>query len=455
MLKKHEKKFYAIQRLTDIFAITAAWLISYYIRFYIIVGGQQGLALFYLKLTPIVILLNIFFFFKNRLYASNRFYSWHKEILSVFYSTLQGTFAIIILFFFVAPNKLSRITLLIYALISVISTITVRLVARNLFKTLRSKGKNLRHIILIGHSRLLRDYVETIFNIKGAGLYISGWIDSNGLSEEYNIPEIQLEEKFETTADAVVIGYPPEKHERQNNILKTAYKLTAQVFILPDIAYTFIGNRIEDFEGIPMIKVNAPRLGIISLFLKRVFDVAGSLFGLIVLSPLLLITALAVKLTSKGPIFYGQERMSLDGEKFKMWKFRSMRTDAEEKSGAVWTVENDDRRTPIGAFLRSTSLDELPQLWNVLIGDMSLIGPRPERPVFVEKFKDEIPAYMVRHKMKAGITGWAQANGWRGNTSLEKRIEFDIYYIKNWSLIFDFKILLLTIVRGFINKNAY
>ncbi len=465
MLKKHERTFNFLQQLSDAVAITVAWLISYYIRFSLIGGGQTGLGLYYLKLTPVIIMLTLFFFFKNGLYISNRYFSWHREILSVLVSTVQGQFTFIILFFFIAPNSVSRMTLLIYVLVSIICTIAGRLISRNVIKSMRAKGKNLRHIILAGNSSAMTDYVETLHHINGSGLCIVGWVDSGGSASKYNIPELSQADisisneitidTNPTEVDAVIISYKPEDHDEQENALKIAHKLVTPIFLLPYVAYTVIGNKIEDFEGIPMVKVNAHHMGNIGIFFKRILDILGSLFGILFLSPLLITIAILVKLTSKGPIFYGQERMSLDGEKFKMWKFRSMRTDAEEKSGAVWTVENDDRRTPIGTFLRSTSIDELPQLWNVFIGNMSLVGPRPERPVFVDQFKDEIPAYMIRHKMKAGITGWAQANGWRGNTSLEKRIEFDIYYIKNWSLIFDVKIIFLTFVKGFVNKNAY
>jgi exopolysaccharide biosynthesis polyprenyl glycosylphosphotransferase len=188
---------------------------------------------------------------------------------------------------------------------------------------------------------------------------------------------------------------------------------------------------------------------------KRAVDVLLSLLGLIALSPVLAFLAILIKATSAGPVLYSQERMGLDGRPFQMFKFRSMRQDAEAVSGAVWAKPVDDRRTPVGAFLRRTSLDELPQLWNVLVGDMSLVGPRPERPVFVERFRTEIPAYMLRHKVKAGITGWAQVNGWRGDTSLTDRVACDLYYIQNWSLNLDLKILVMTLWRGFVNKNAY
>ncbi len=189
--------------------------------------------------------------------------------------------------------------------------------------------------------------------------------------------------------------------------------------------------------------------------LKRILDVFTSAIALVALLPLLLAVSVGIKLSSPGPILYRQERMGLDGRTFWILKFRSMRIDAETKSGAVWAKANDDRRTAFGTFLRRTSLDELPQLWNVLAGEMSLVGPRPERPIFVNQFRHEIPHYMLRHKVKAGLTGWAQVNGWRGNTSIKNRIDCDLYYIKNWSIALDIKIVLMTFWKGFVNKNAY
>jgi len=188
---------------------------------------------------------------------------------------------------------------------------------------------------------------------------------------------------------------------------------------------------------------------------KRVTDIVASAAALVILSPLLGLIALGVRLTSPGPVLYVQERMGLDGHSFRMLKFRSMRIDAEHESGAVWARADDNRRTAFGTLLRKTSLDELPQLWNVLCGDMSLVGPRPERPIFVQKFRDQIPHYMLRHKVRAGITGWAQVNGWRGNTSLDRRIECDLFYIRHWSYMLDLKILTMTLWKGFIDKNAY
>jgi exopolysaccharide biosynthesis polyprenyl glycosylphosphotransferase len=224
---------------------------------------------------------------------------------------------------------------------------------------------------------------------------------------------------------------------------------------VPDLARAFTLNAaVEDFDGTPVVRITeTPDQGWNGV-LKRGFDIACSLGGLVVLSPLLAAIALWVRLDSPGPVFYGQERVGFNGRRFHMWKFRSMRLDAEA-GGAGWTRPGDERRTGAGAVLRRLSLDELPQLWNVLRGEMSLVGPRPERPMYVEQFRSSIPRYMLRHHMKAGITGWAQVNGLRGDTPLDQRIEYDLYYIRNWSLAFDVQIILRTLGRVFKDVTAH
>jgi Undecaprenyl-phosphate glucose phosphotransferase len=230
---------------------------------------------------------------------------------------------------------------------------------------------------------------------------------------------------------------------------------TVDVKVVPDLyQYITLCGGLEEFGGLPIINLQSHPLAGWNLVFKRVFDMLLSLVAILLTGPIMLVTAMAVKLTSKGPIFYAQERMGLDGRTFKILKFRSMRTDAEVK-GAKWATAGDDRTTPIGKFIRKYSLDELPQFFNVLSGEMSLVGPRPERPVFIEEFRRQIPRYNLRHKVKAGITGLAQVEGWRGSTSLEKRIERDLYYIEHWSLWLDFKILVRTALGGFLSKNAY
>jgi Undecaprenyl-phosphate glucose phosphotransferase len=256
--------------------------------------------------------------------------------------------------------------------------------------------------------------------------------------------------------DLVMIALPLESIPHLETILKRIGPSTVDIKVVPDI-YKFISLRggIEDFDGLPVITLlDTPLRGWNEVF-KRALDVALSAALLVLLAPLFLLIALLVRVSSRGPVFYQQERMSLDGRRFQVWKFRTMREDAELETGPVWATANDPRRTRIGSALRRWSLDELPQLWNVLKGEMSLVGPRPERPVFIEDFRQRIPRYMLRHKVPAGMTGWAQVHGLRGNTPVEQRIVYDLYYIENWSLLLDFKILFLTLFRGFSDPNAY
>jgi Undecaprenyl-phosphate glucose phosphotransferase len=228
------------------------------------------------------------------------------------------------------------------------------------------------------------------------------------------------------------------------------------VKVVPDLLQVIaLRARLEDLDGVPVINVNDVPLQGFNSVVKRLIDVAISSAALVALTIPFAIIAALVKLTSRGPVFYTQERMGLDGRKFMIHKFRSMYADAEAETGPVFASNEDPRRTPLGRFLRRTNIDELPQFWNVLKGEMSIVGPRPERPLFVAQFKDRIPQYMLRHKVKAGITGWAQVNGWRGNTSIEKRIEYDLYYIENWSVRLDLKIMWLTLLKGFFHKHAY
>jgi Undecaprenyl-phosphate glucose phosphotransferase len=254
----------------------------------------------------------------------------------------------------------------------------------------------------------------------------------------------------------VLIALPASRNRELEQLLDSLADETLDVRIVPDVLrHVTLSCDIEDFNGLPIVRLNDSPLVGWGALTKRVTDVVLSATALVVLSPLLGLLAALVKLTSPGPVLFVQERMGLDGRSFPMLKFRSMRSDAESTSGPVWAQAADNRRTAFGTLLRKTSLDELPQLYNVLRGDMALVGPRPERPVFVSQFRNQIPHYMLRHKVKAGITGWAQVNGWRGNTSLDRRIECDLFYIRNWSYALDLKILAMTLWKGFVNENAY
>lgn len=420
--------------------------------------GESGLELLFIKLAPVLAILTHYSFYKNSLYHSQRFTHRYREILSVVKANTFASVAFILFLYFFGFERVSRLALLIYFVLSTLSLIIVRMSIRNFLRSLRRKGKNLRHVILIGNGAPLKNYVENTRVFKDSGINFLGWLDSSGLAEELEMKPLvgnYKDLKEQLKPDAVVISYNGINSHKIESFIQENHNDIIPIQILPDLSYSLIGHHIEDFGGIPLLTVNQPSFNSMELFLKRGLDIFGSLIGLIILSPFFALFSLLIKFSSKGPIFYGQERLGLDGNNFKMWKFRTMKAATEQEDETEWSNKENPRKTKLGDFMRKTSIDEFPQLLNVFLGDMSLVGPRPERPFFVSKFREEIPGYMLRHKMKAGITGWAQVNGWRGDTSLHKRIDCDIYYIKHWSFWFDAKILFLTIFKGFVNKNAY
>jgi Undecaprenyl-phosphate glucose phosphotransferase len=355
------------------------------------------------------------------------------------------------------------LVILYFGALSALGLIAERLLIRASFRQLRKHGFNLRRVLLVGEGHSAQSLVRRIQSYPELGLRFVGVVtDENSRTESVSGKPVlghfhEITEIIQRcAADEVIIALPLAQQNEVTRLLELLKDETLDVRLIPDVqAYATLGCIVEDFDGMPVLRLNdSPLIGW-HAFAKRVTDVVVAASSLIILSPLLLAIALLVKLTSRGPVLYRQERMGMDGRSFSMLKFRSMKIDAEARSGAVWAQKADDRRTVLGTLLRKTSLDELPQLWNVLRGEMSLVGPRPERPVFVKQFRHEIPHYMLRHKVKAGITGWAQVNGWRGNTSLSRRIECDLYYIQNWSYALDLKILSLTLWKGFVHKTAY
>lgn len=458
MLKSNEKLFSFTQKLLDALTAGACWLLAYHLRFYYFDLAQTGLGPLFFQLTPLLMVLTIYAFYKFGLYRSQRFNSRFKEITTVFYANSIVAVAFVVFLYFFASNRLSRLTIVYYYFFSCFGLTFIRILVRNYLRALRRQGKNLRHVLLVGNGDQLLKYVDTVKDFKDSGIRFLGWIDGGDLPIEKKIHplNISLEEaKAALSPDAIVIGFKSSDSFRIDKILRKHYNDIVPIQVLPDLTYSFIGHRIDDFDGIPLLTLNQPKLDGIGSFFKRSFDILSCTLGLLVISPLFILIGMLIKLTSRGPVFYGQERMGLDGMPFTMWKFRTMKVSHSDEDKTTWTTKDDPRKTPIGAFLRKTSIDEFPQLFNVLMGDMSLVGPRPERPFFVEKFNQEIPGYMLRHKMKSGITGWAQINGWRGDTSIAKRIECDNFYIKNWSFWLDIKILFLTFWKGFVNKNAY
>jgi Undecaprenyl-phosphate glucose phosphotransferase len=325
-------------------------------------------------------------------------------------------------------------------------------------------GIGLKRILIAGAGELGRLVADKILEHRELGYQIVGFVDDRAAGDHLGYRGLPLLGTIRDAAeissregiDHLYVALPPEQHVQMLELIETTSRECVDVKVVPDLLQVIaLRARLEDLDGVPVININDVPLQGFNTIVKRGIDVVISSGALALLSIPIGAIALLVKATSRGPVFYRQERMGLDGKRINIVKFRSMHPEAEKDTGPVWTRENDPRVTAFGKFIRKSNLDELPQLWNVLRGDMSIVGPRPERPHFVEQFKHRIPQYMLRHKVKAGLTGWAQVNGWRGNTSIEKRIEYDLYYIENWSVRLDLKIMWLTLLRGFFHKHAY
>lgn len=466
MLKRYQSMVCEVFRVADAVIIVASWLAAYWLRFHwtpIELNGAMPAFETYSALAPLVGVLWVTVFTLNRLYESQRLTRLRTELAMTLQAHLIATFLFIAITYTFKEYHYSRLVIAYFGTLGGLALLSFRVLLRSALRHLRSNGYNLRHLLVVGEGSQVEYLIQHLEGTVELGLRVTGVVTAKAHGQKslfgkrvlgsYENVESVLEDY---KVDGVIVALPLSRQHIARKILSSLADEAIEVHVLPDIGeYATLGCEVERFYGLPVLRINeSPMIGWAAL-LKRSTDFLAALLGILIISPLLLVIAFAVKLTSKGPILYAQERMGLDGKTFKMLKFRSMRTDAENESGAVWARKGDDRCTPLGAFLRKTSLDELPQLWNVVRGDMSLVGPRPERPVFVNRFRKEIPHYMLRHKVKAGITGWAQINGWRGNTSLDRRIECDLYYIQHWSYLFDLKILTMTLWKGFVNKNAY
>ncbi|HUP58229.1 MAG TPA: undecaprenyl-phosphate glucose phosphotransferase [Bdellovibrionota bacterium] len=466
MLKRYHHIVGGTFRVVDACVIGLVWIVSYLFRFYVpIIEVTKGFPPFekYAALAPLVMILWALVFSSMKVYQSRRMLRRTHEAHLLLKAHGVAMLFFIALTYLFSEYRYSRAVMIYFGVGGGIALVVFRLSLRNALRSMRRKGFNLRHVLAVGEGSAIETLVQRLGKFPELGLKIRGVL----VHEESQVREIAGQAvigRFGDVArlvreggiDQVLIALPRAQSAELDRLLVLLKDETVDIQLVPDIhEYVTLGCEIEDFDGLPIVNLNDSPLNGWGGVAKRATDVALSAIGLLVLAPVLFLIGALVKLTSAGPIFYRQERMGLDGRTFQMLKFRSMRADAENRTGAVWASKDDDRKTKLGSFLRATSLDELPQLWNVLMGHMSLVGPRPERPVFVQQFRSEIPHYMLRHKVKAGITGWAQVNGWRGNTSLDRRIEFDLYYIRNWSYGLDWKILVMTLWKGFINPNAY
>ncbi|MBI3535212.1 MAG: undecaprenyl-phosphate glucose phosphotransferase [Deltaproteobacteria bacterium] len=468
MLKRYHKIAGGIFRLVDACVIGVTWLCAYFLRFYFpLIDTPKSLPPFstYATLTPLVIFLWVIVFSSMRVYQSHRMLRRTHEVYLLIKAHMIALLLFIVLTYLISEYKYSRLIMFYFGTFSLFFLIIFRLALRNFLRTMRKKGYNLRYAIGVGEGPILETVIAKIEKFPELGIRLVGVL-THELSDIKNIKGKPVLGHFteiqriisEKNIDEVLIALPRKQTQELDQILRLLHNETVSIKLLPDLhEYITLGCEVEDFEGFPLVNLNDSPLEGWGGIIKRITDLVLSCLLIILFTPLMLAIALIIKLTSRGDIFYTRKRMGLDGKLFKMIKFRTMVTNFDEEKGtAAWsTKKNDKRLTAFGSFFRTTSLDELPQLFNVFKGEMSLVGPRPERPVFVEKFRKDIPHYMLRHKVKAGMTGWAQINGWRGDTSLSNRIEFDLYYIKNWSYFFDFKILFVTLWKGFINRNAY
>ncbi len=465
-MKKHSKFFESVLLLADLATVTACWLGAYAFRFFADpIPAPRGIPPLrpYLFLLVGILLIWPLVFRGFGLYRPRRLGSRLGEIADVAKACSVAVLAVTALTFFIRQFEFSRLVLLYFWVLSIAGISLMRGVFREGLRFLRRQGYNLRHAVLVGWGEVAEEVIRRLGEHPELGIRLRGCVidPAAEASAPAGLPVLGDLDALpglmrQQVVDHVYIALPLEAASRLPEVLKGLDEVPVDIRVVPDfLRYTTLRGGVEELGGLAFISLQGSPVYGWDRVLKRGLDmlVAGTL--LFLLSPVFAAIALLVKLTSRGPVLYRQERMGLDGETFSMMKFRSMRVDAEEGSGPVWAQAGDQRRTRLGGFLRATSLDELPQLWNVLMGQMSLVGPRPERPVFIEAFRKRIPKYMLRHKMKAGMTGWAQVNGWRGDTSLEKRIEFDLYYIEHWSLGFDLKILCLTLWKGLVNRNAY
>lgn len=467
MLKKHSQFIESLLFISDLFIIALAWLFSYYLRFYSgLVPADKGippLKSYMLLVIPILLIWG-FAFRAFGLYRPRRIASHISEVFDITKACLISTLVLVAVTFFFRQYEFSRLVFIFFTVITVAALSLERWLFRELLRYLRKKGYNLRYAIIVGTGELSRAIINRLEMHPEIGIKIEGIISTNRnetgkdwgglkvIGAHENIRTIIREKGI----NHVVIALEWGEHSKVAEVLKSIGDEMVDIKVIPDI-YEFMTLRggIDELDGLPIISLQGTPLYGWNIVAKRGADIIFSVIAIIITAPLMSLIAILIKLTSSGPIFYKQERMSIGGDIFRMLKFRSMKTDAERNTGAVWAKEDDPRRTWLGAFLRKTSLDELPQFFNVLKGEMSIVGPRPERPVFIQEFRKNIPHYMLRHKMKAGITGWAQVNGLRGDTDLKKRIEYDLYYIENWSIALDMKIMWLTIWKGLVNKNAY
>ena len=483
MTNRHNRLLLIFHIVSDAGLAVTAFILAYALRFHavivpLLIPITKGVPPLwqYVQDIPLIALIVPLGFQLQGLYRLRRGKSRVDDFFAVFVGTilavLFGVVATLYVTVYLASPaarargqfEVSQPVWAIFLVLNVALTFASRELVREVLERRWRAGIGLKRILIAGSGELGRLVADKILEHRELGYQIVGFVDDKASGDHLGYRGLPLlgtiEEASEIASreaiDHLYVALPPEQHVQMLQLIESTSREFVDVKVVPDLLQVIaLRARLEDLDGVPVININDVPLQGFNSIVKRAIDVAMSAAALVALAiPFWFIAAL-VKLTSSGDVFYRQERMGLDGKPFMIYKFRSMYDDAEAETGPVFASEQDPRRTPLGKLLRRSNVDELPQLWNVLKGDMSIVGPRPERPLFVAQFKHKIPQYMLRHKVKSGITGWAQVHGWRGNTSIEKRIEYDLYYIENWSVRLDLKIMWLTLLKGFFHKHAY
>lgn len=469
MIKDNQKVFNRLHVVLDALIIAFSYMLAWYLKFaspFSDIDKSVGVLsmLTYFEMLVVIVPGYLILYYAFNLYTPKRTTVHRYEVINIIQANTVGLILLMAGWYLISQIHFSRSMMALFYILNIIFTTLGRLLIRHLLQYFREKGYNLKYILLVGYSRAAEEYINRINSNPQWGYVVRGILDDHVPAGTlykgvkvigtignllYILPENKLDE--------IAITLSLADYDNLEHIVDMCEKSGVHTKFIPDYNSLFPSRPYtEDLMGLPVVNIRyVPLSNTLNWCIKRLMDLIIAAAALVVASPVMVIAAVLVKLTSKGPVIFKQERIGLHNKPFKMYKFRTMKVQksAEEQKG--WTTKDDPRVTKVGKFLRRTSIDELPQLFNILKGDMSVVGPRPERPRFVEKFKEEIPRYMVKHQVRPGLTGWAQVNGYRGDTSIKKRIEYDIFYIENWTISFDVKIILMTFFTGFINKNAY
>lgn len=470
MIKDNQKSINRLQVALDGFAVFLSYMLAWFtmvaLGWFVTKQESQNPAVYLALIFIIPVYLVLYTVFQ--LYKPKRVQGRRVELANICKANLLGLLILTLVLYLGRKNpylyNYSIKLTLVFTLINIVMVTIERNMIRITLRSFRSKGYNQKHIVLVGYSRAAEGFIDRVDQNSEWGYQVRGILDDNrerdsvykGVKVIGTIANLEMILE-ENTLDEIAITLSIDEYMKLESIVASCEKSGVHTKFIPDYN-NIIPTKpyVEDLLGLPVINIrHVPLNDMLNITVKRFVDILGALVGILLFSPVMLITTIIIKLSSPGPIIYKQERVGLHNRSFQMYKFRSMEVQAPASEKNQWTIPHDPRVTSIGKFIRKTSIDETPQFFNVLFGNMSLAGPRPERPFFVERFKEEIPRYMIKHQVRPGMTGWAQVNGYRGDTSITKRIEHDLYYIENWTLGFDFKILFLTVFKGFINKNAY